>query len=139
MSVLDDFEQDYVKTEMRTDLARIVEAEQADEAVNNGRTRNATVSKNTHFEYPLGADDEEVIVYFERLDADTGLEVMLWADQHRFEAEPDRFSDCDAELQELGERLGRLVADELDRDGGLHFEYYGAYPPSYVFSATFYI
>lgn len=139
MSVLDEFNQGGVKSEMRADIARIIEAEQADEPFNNGRTMNATVSKNTHFEYAFGSGDEEVVAYLERLDADTGIELMLWADEGRFEDAPERFSDCDAELQELGESIGRLVVNELDRDNPTHFEYYGAYPPSYVFSATFYI
>jgi hypothetical protein len=82
MDLQDKLEQ--YKTEMKQDIQHATDAEQNDEQTNHGQ-QNVAVSKNTHFEYELGGQNNpKLTVYIERLDTETGLNILFWVEKDWF-------------------------------------------------------
>jgi hypothetical protein len=144
MSLPASFEQ--YKGDVRRDLRTAIEAERADDPIQNGNQRAVDVSKNTHFEYQFESEGREAYGYVERLHEDTGIELMLWVDTSWFtddELESLDYAtdigDIDDELGALATAFSGLVADELGRERVEEFVFTQMAPPSAVFQVLYYM
>ena len=123
----------------------VCEAEKEDAPMQNGNQRDVDVSKNTHFEFQFGGDKyPEVYAYIERYDGESGIEVLIWADDAwfddtDFEGYGPTIGDGGEKLEEFAETLLDIVSDVLDTGSRPQYEYHSLAPPSVVFSATFYL
>lgn len=137
MSIVTEVRSSGAEEEVRDAVQTVVEAEESDaEWMNSGS------GKNTHFELRFGEGSDEVYVYVERLDHDTGLEVMFWADEsyfHGVDADRPSVEDGGDVLAEFVGVVMDYVVDELDGDHSVRPSYQMDAPPSVVFSDSFYL
>lgn len=120
----------------------IIDAEREDE-----EWRNSGSNKNTHFEFQFGENSsEEVYVYFERLDTDTGLEVMFWVDEDYFDTDTGverlELSDGGDTLVEFTDVVLSYVSavlTEYDIEYYISPEYHTVAPPSIVFADSYFL
>lgn len=139
MSILDEIRSNGAESEVRNALQTAVRAER-----NNENLKNSGENKNTHFELRFGdSEDEEVFVYVERLEHDSGVEVMVWADESYFQnvvAERPMVSDGSHDFEEFVGILFEYVTDELDTGkSNARPSFHTNAPPSVVFSDQFYL
>ena len=138
MSIVSEIRSADVEADIIDAVETVVEAEEVNEDwVNVGS------EKNTHFEFQFGGtEDEEVYVYVERLDSESGIEVMVWANESYFDELGDdmpSIEDGGEDLVEfvsiLQEYVQSVVSDEKD----FNMEFVDFAPPSVVFSSVLYL